>query len=110
MLGLGGGLLGVLFGAGVTAAFPGFIAKYFQVDVAAYWDAWPAVQGIAVACLITLLFTVPPLLGIREIRPALILRRSVDAGAKPRPGPGPEPAPATSRGWSGGGSRRSSAN
>ncbi|MDE3167345.1 MAG: FtsX-like permease family protein [Acidobacteriota bacterium] len=85
LLGLGGGLLGVLFGAGVTAAFPGFIAKYFQVDVAAYWDAWPAVQGIAVACLITLLFTVPPLLGIREIRPALILRRSVDAGAKPRP-------------------------
>ncbi|HXA52994.1 MAG TPA: FtsX-like permease family protein, partial [Candidatus Acidoferrum sp.] len=72
-------------GVGVSAAFPGFIAKYFQVDVAAYWDAWPALQGIAVACLITLLFTVPPLLGIRDIRPAVIFRRSVDAGARPRP-------------------------
>lgn len=85
MLGLGGGLIGVIFGVAVASAFPGFIARYFQVDAAAYWDAWPALQGIAVACLITLLFTVPPLLGIRDIRPALILRRSVDAGAKPRP-------------------------
>jgi putative ABC transport system permease protein len=85
MLGLGGGLLGVLVGVAVSAAFPGFIAKYFQVNVAAYWDAWPAMQGIAVACLITLLFTVPPLLGIRDIRPAVIFRRSVDAGARPRP-------------------------
>ena len=85
MLGLGGGLIGVVIGVAVAAAFPGFIARYFQVDVAAYWDAWPALQGIAVACLITLLFTVPPLLGIREIRPAVIFRRSVDAAAKPRP-------------------------
>lgn len=85
MLGLGGGLIGVVFGVAVASAFPGFIAKYFDVDVAAYWDAWPALQGIAVACLITLLFTVPPLLGIRDIRPAVIFRRSVDAAAKPRP-------------------------
>src|SRR5262249_16994783 len=42
MLGLAGGLIGVTFGVAVAAAFPGFIAKYFQVDVAAYWDAWPA--------------------------------------------------------------------
>ncbi len=85
MLGLGGGLIGVIFGVLVASAFPGFIAKYFDVDVASYWDAWPALQGIAVACLITLLFTVPPLLGIRDIRPAVIFRRSVDAAARPRP-------------------------
>jgi putative ABC transport system permease protein len=85
MLGLGGGLIGVAFGVAVAAAFPSFIAKYFQVSVAAYWDAWPALQGIAVACLVTLLFTLPPLLGIRDIRPALIFRRSVDASARPRP-------------------------
>jgi putative ABC transport system permease protein len=85
MLGLAGGLIGVTFGVAVAAAFPGFVAKYFQVDVAAYWDAWPALQGIAVACLVTLLFTLPPLLGIRQIRPALIFRRDVDAGARPRP-------------------------
>src|ERR1019366_7816412 len=78
MLGLGGGVIGVAFGVGVAAAFPGLIAKYFSMDVSAYWDAWPAVQGIAVACLVTLLFTLPPLLGIRDIRPALIFRRDVE--------------------------------
>jgi putative ABC transport system permease protein len=78
MLGLGGGLIGVAFGVGVAAAFPGFIAKYFQIDTTAYWDAWPAAQGIAVACLVTLLFTLPPLLGIRAIRPAQVFRRDVE--------------------------------
>ena len=38
-------------------------------------------QGIAVACLVTLLFTLPPLLGIRDIRPALIFRRDVERKA-----------------------------
>jgi putative ABC transport system permease protein len=78
MLGLSGGVIGVAFGVGVAAAFPGLISKYFAMDVSAYWDAWPAVQGIAVACLMTLLFTLPPLLGIRDIRPALIFRRDVE--------------------------------
>jgi putative ABC transport system permease protein len=86
MLGLGGGVIGVAFGIAVAAAFPGFIAKYFQIDTAAYWDAWPAAQGIAVACLITLLFTVPPLLSIRAIRPAQVFRRDVEplpTGSRP---------------------------
>ena len=82
MLGLGGGLIGVAFGVAVAAAFPGFIAKYFQADVAAYWDPWPAAQGIAVACLVTLLFTLPPLLSIRMVRPALVFRRDVDTAPK----------------------------
>jgi putative ABC transport system permease protein len=84
ILGLGGGLIGVAFGVGVAAAFPSLIAKYFSMDVSAYWSAWPALQGIAVACLVTLLFTLPPLLGIRDIRPALIFRRDVESGGGPR--------------------------
>jgi putative ABC transport system permease protein len=84
MLGLGGGVIGVVFGIAVAAAFPGLIAKYFSMDVTAYWDLWPAAQGIAVACLVTLLFTLPPLLGIRDIRPALIFRRDVEAKGGPR--------------------------
>ncbi len=85
ILGLGGGLIGVTFGVGVAAAFPSLIAKYFSMDVSAYWSAWPALQGIAVACLVTLLFTLPPLLGIRDIRPALIFRRDVESKGGPRP-------------------------
>jgi putative ABC transport system permease protein len=84
MLGLGGGLIGVVFGVGVAAAFPGLIAKYFAMDVSAHWTVWPAVQGIAVACLVTLLFTLPPLLGIRDIRPAEIFRRDVETRGGPR--------------------------
>jgi putative ABC transport system permease protein len=79
MLGLAGGLIGVAFGIAVAAAFPSFIAKYFQTDATAYWDAWPAAQGIAVACMVTLLFTLPPLLSIRAIRPALVFRRDVES-------------------------------
>ena len=36
-------------------------------------------QGLAVGLLTVLLFTVPPLLGIRDIRPALIFRREMAA-------------------------------
>ncbi|HXK04698.1 MAG TPA: FtsX-like permease family protein [Verrucomicrobiae bacterium] len=82
MLGLGGGVIGVAFGVAVAAVFPGFLAKYFQIDTAAYWNAWPAAQGIAVACLVTLLFTLPPLLSIRAIRPALVFRRDVEAAPR----------------------------
>jgi putative ABC transport system permease protein len=83
LLGLSGGILGAVAGVAVAAAFPPMIAKYFTVSVAASWDWLPALQGIAVACLITLLFTLPPLLSIREIRPALVFRRSVEKWGRP---------------------------
>ncbi len=79
MLGLSGGLIGVIFGMSVSAAFPGMIAKYFQTDAAFTWDAWPALQGIAVACLVTLLFTLPPLFSIQGIKPAQIFRRDMES-------------------------------
>jgi putative ABC transport system permease protein len=78
LLGLAGGTLGALFGIGVAAAFPGMIARYFAIDVARSWDPWPAVQGIGIACLITLLFTLPPLYSIRDIKPAQVFRRDVE--------------------------------
>lgn len=79
MLGLSGGVLGAVIGVAVASAFPGMIAKYFSVDASSVWDAWPAVQGVGIACLITLLFTLPPLLSIRTIRPAEIFRRGMVA-------------------------------
>jgi putative ABC transport system permease protein len=81
MLGLSGGVLGAAIGVAVASAFPGMIAKYFSIQASSAWDAWPAVQGVAISCLVTLLFTLPPLLSIRTIRPAEIFRR----GAGPRP-------------------------
>jgi putative ABC transport system permease protein len=78
MLGLAGGILGAFFGLAVAAAFPSLIANYFSLDAGISLDPWPALQGIAIACLVTLLFTVPPLLGIRSVRPAQVFRRDME--------------------------------
>jgi putative ABC transport system permease protein len=76
-LGLAGGLGGVAFGILIQRAFPRFIARYFQLEPSTRWDLITAAQGIAIAILAALLFTLPPLLSIRRIRPSLILRREM---------------------------------
>jgi putative ABC transport system permease protein len=85
MLGLAGGVLGGILGIAVAAAFPGMIARYFSIEMTAAWDPLPAVEGIGIAALVTLLFTVPPLLGIRTIRPAQVFRRDMASEGKARP-------------------------
>jgi putative ABC transport system permease protein len=77
-LGLAGGLLGVAFGLIVQRAFPSFLARYFALEPTAHWDFVTAAQGIGIAVLASLLFTLPPLIGIRRIRPSLILRREME--------------------------------
>ena len=77
-LGLGGGLLGVAFGLVVQRAFPSFLARFFELEPTAHWDFLTAAQGIGIAILASLLFTLPPLIGIRHIRPNLILRREME--------------------------------
>src|SRR5262249_696562 len=77
-LGLAGGLLGVLFGLVVQRVFPSFLAHYFQLEPTTHWDFLTAAQGIGIAVLASLLFTLPPLIGIRHIRPTLILRREME--------------------------------
>jgi putative ABC transport system permease protein len=84
ILGLAGGVLGGIFGMAVAAAFPGMIGRYFTMDLSASWDGWPALEGIGIAALVTLLFTVPPLLGIRAVRPAQVFRRNMAAERRPR--------------------------
>jgi putative ABC transport system permease protein len=79
ILGLTGGVAGAVLGVAVASAFPGMISRYFSIQASAAWDAWPAVQGVAIACLVTLLFTLPPLLGIRAIRPAEVFRRDMES-------------------------------
>ncbi len=57
--------------------FPQFLARYFQLEPSLRWDFVTAAQGIAIAILSALLFTLLPLLSIRRIRPNLILRREM---------------------------------
>ena len=81
-LGLSGGLLGIIVGLGVQSVFPILIAKYFPDSPGISLDVVPALQGLAIGLLTTLLFTVPTLLRIRQIRPVLIFRREM-AESKP---------------------------
>ncbi|HYL38185.1 MAG TPA: FtsX-like permease family protein [Bryobacteraceae bacterium] len=81
-LGFTGGLVGVALGFLVQRAFPRFLARYFELLPSPRLDFVTAAQGIGIAILATLLFTLPPLLGIRRIRPSLILRREM-AEARP---------------------------
>jgi putative ABC transport system permease protein len=76
-LGLAGGFLGVAFGIAIQRIFPQFLARYFQLEPSLRWDLITAAQGIGIALLATLLFTLPPLMSIRRIRPSLILRREM---------------------------------
>ncbi len=65
----------------VQRAFPALIGRYFPVPPHMGLDFVPAAQGLAIGILTTLLFTLPTLLGIREIRPAVIFRREMTRSA-----------------------------
>ncbi len=76
LLGLTGGLAGVAVGAVVQSLFPLLLARYFQFE-RIYWSPSFALEGIAAGMLVTLLFTIPPLMAIRDVKPALIFRREM---------------------------------
>jgi putative ABC transport system permease protein len=82
ILGLLGGAAGILVGLAVQMIFPQLLARYFQLQPGISWSPASALQGLVVGVLTTLLFTLPPLLSIRRIRPSLILRREME-DAKP---------------------------
>jgi putative ABC transport system permease protein len=83
MLGVLGGIAGVAVGRVVEEILPRLIAKFFSAGGVMGWHIEAAAQGIAVGMLTTLLFTLPPLLAIRRIRPALILRRDMPEARLP---------------------------
>jgi len=78
-LGLVGSAVGIAFGTFVQSVFPIFLSGYFHLTSLPRFSPLSALQGLLVGVLTVLLFTVPPLLGIRTIRPALIFRREMAA-------------------------------
>jgi putative ABC transport system permease protein len=75
LLGLAGSLLGVALAAGVVSAVPSFVgaaADMLQVDYGLSVSA--ASQGVAVGLLVSVLFSVVPLLEVRRVKPSLLLR------------------------------------
>jgi putative ABC transport system permease protein len=83
LLGAAGGVFGVLLGVGVQLSFPYLLAKLIHVDTELHVQFSTVFTGLAVGILTTLLFTLPPLLDIRGVRPILILRRAVDDSDDP---------------------------
>lgn len=82
LAGAAGSILGALCGAGIQALLPRWIERYFALRPQGALDPAAAAQGLAVGILAVLLVSVPPLLAVREVRPAVIFRRAMaEAGA-----------------------------
>ncbi len=78
LLGIAGSLLGVGIAAAVIAAVPAFIGNIpavFQVE----YGLTPAAvaQGLAVGLLVSVLFSLVPLLDVRHVKPSLLLRHDI---------------------------------
>jgi putative ABC transport system permease protein len=76
-LGTAGAVIGVAVGALVQKSFPILIQRVFAQLPEVPWDWSFSVQGMCLGILATLLFTLPPLLAIRNIRPSLVFRRNM---------------------------------
>jgi len=87
-LGLMGSVAGVVAGASLQHAMPIILAGLLPLDLLAQSSGQgtmpiePILKGLALGVATTLLFTLWPLLGIREIRPARIFRTDI-LGAEP---------------------------
>src|SRR5678816_4004360 len=80
VLGLAGSVLGVALAAGVIAALPhivGDVSALLQADYAVTPAA--VLPGLAIGLLVSVLFSLVPLLEIRHVKPGLLLRQDAPA-------------------------------
>ena len=81
LLGLAGSLLGVALAAAAVAAVPAFVGDAVQMLQVDYGlTASAVIQGVAIGMLVSLLFSLVPLLEIRNVKPSLLLRQDIPAG------------------------------
>ncbi len=75
-LGLAGSLLGVAIARGVIAAIPYFLTTSTSLLAEAHYGVTSSAagQGIGIGVLVSLLFSIVPLLDVRFIKPSLLLR------------------------------------
>ncbi|MFM8618723.1 MAG: ABC transporter permease, partial [Opitutaceae bacterium] len=73
-LGLMGAVLGAVLGVLVQLALPGLLRDVLPIDVV-FFIAWPSVLwGMGAGLVISLLFTLLPLLAVRDVSPLVALR------------------------------------
>jgi putative ABC transport system permease protein len=85
MIGLIGGAIGAVLGAFAQAMFARLLTNYFDIAVTLIWPIAAMFKGAAAGMATTILFTLPALLDVAEVKPAFILRRDVTADSRPRP-------------------------
>jgi putative ABC transport system permease protein len=84
LLGCAGALLGVVLGIGVEWVLPSVLGSLLPIRPPLRLP-WLAVLGaLSTGVLTTMLFSIPPLLEVRNIRPSVVLRRMVET---PEDGP-----------------------
>ncbi len=81
-LGLLGSLAGIAFAAIAIAAIPRDLNQIGTLTVP-YGLSWSAVlQGLGIGVLVSLLFSMVPLLEVRQVKPSLLLRQETAAGRR----------------------------
>jgi putative ABC transport system permease protein len=83
MIGVVGGCAGAVLGAFAQAAFAKLVASYFDIAVILIWPWAAMLKGTTAGMGTAILFTLPSLLAVGEIKPAFILRKEMSGEAKP---------------------------
>ena len=83
LLGIAGSVLGVAIAGGVIAGLPRLIGDVSALLQADYGLTAAAVaQGLAIGLLVSLLFSLVPLLDIRHVKPGLLLRQDTPSAKR----------------------------
>jgi putative ABC transport system permease protein len=79
-----GSLLGLVVAQGITSGLAGYASRRLPIDVDPRLAPIACIQGVVVGVLIALLFALPPLLDIRDVKPILVLRSEDAEGGRRR--------------------------
>lgn len=84
LLGLAGSVAGVAIGVAVQAIVPTLAADVLPPDMIRTWQPAAALRGLLLGLGVALIFSLPPLLSILRVPPALVIRRDAAVLAGPR--------------------------
>jgi len=77
-MGVIGSLVGIVLGVGFLVMLPTLLKDIFPLPITTTIFVFPLIKGMALGTLSTGLFTVWPLLSVRQVSPLRIFRRDID--------------------------------
>lgn len=84
LLGLGGSAVGALLGIAVMALIPIVFAAYLPAHILSPWQPAAVIRGLALGVAVTMVFSLPPLIGVLQVPPVLVFRRNAEPLPKAR--------------------------